>query len=64
VLYVAVLGGCHGQSLLAVEHCLGVQNNTWIVKVLEDDCMLRYCFSVLKEREPNLTVVVGIFVLQ
>jgi hypothetical protein len=34
-----VVGDCHGQLLLAVEYCLGVHNNTWIVKVLKDDYM-------------------------
>jgi hypothetical protein len=43
------VGDCHGQSSLAVEYCLGVQNNTWIVKVLKDDYMLQLCFSVLRE---------------
>jgi hypothetical protein len=56
------VGYCHGQ-LLAVEYCLGVQNNTWFVKVLKDDYTLRYFFNVLRTFEPNL-IVVGIFVLQ
>jgi malate synthase len=43
------VGDCHGQSLLAVEQCLGVQNNTWIAEVLKDDYTLKYCFSVLRE---------------
>jgi hypothetical protein len=34
---------------LAVECCLGVQNSTWIVKVLKDDYTLRDCFNVLRE---------------
>jgi hypothetical protein len=41
------VGDCHGQSSLAAEYCLGVQNNAWIVKVLMNDYTLRYCFSVL-----------------
>jgi hypothetical protein len=44
-----VLGDCHGQSLLAVEYCLGVQNNTRVVKVLKDDYTLMHWFSVLRE---------------
>jgi hypothetical protein len=50
-LYVAVLSSLwetHGQPL-AVEYCLGVQNNTWMVKVLKDDYTLTYWFSVLRE---------------
>jgi hypothetical protein len=43
-----VVGDRHGHSLLPVKCCLGVQNNTWIVKVLKDDYTLTYCFSVLK----------------
>jgi hypothetical protein len=43
------VGDCHGQSLLAVEYCLGEQNNTLVVKVLKDYYTLRYCFSVLGE---------------
>jgi hypothetical protein len=37
-----VVGHCHGQSLSAVEYCLGEQNNTWIVKVLKDYYKLTY----------------------
>jgi hypothetical protein len=44
-----VVGDCHGQSLLAVECCLGVQNNTRIVKVLKNYYTLTYWFSVLNE---------------
>jgi hypothetical protein len=44
-----VVGHCHRQLLLSVECCLGVQNNTWIVKVLKDDYTLTYWFSVLRE---------------
>jgi hypothetical protein len=44
-----VIGDRHGQSLLAVEYCLGVQNNAWIVKVVKDDYTLTYWFSVLRE---------------
>jgi hypothetical protein len=43
-----VVGHCHRQSL-SVKYCLGVQNNTWIVKVLKDDYTLTYWFSVLRE---------------
>jgi hypothetical protein len=42
------VGDFHRQSLLAVEYCLGVQNNMWTV-VLKDDYTLKYCFSVLRE---------------
>jgi hypothetical protein len=42
------VGDCSTQSL-AVEYCLGQQNNAWIVKVLADDYMLKYCFNVLRE---------------
>jgi hypothetical protein len=44
-----VVEDCHGQSLLAVKYCLGVQNNTWIVKVLKEDHTLTYWFSMLRE---------------
>jgi hypothetical protein len=44
-----VVGDCHRQSLLAVEHSLRVQNNTWIVMVLKGDYTLTYWFSVLTE---------------
>jgi hypothetical protein len=40
------VGDC---QLLAVEYCLRVQDNMWIVKALKDDYTLRYCFSVLRE---------------
>jgi hypothetical protein len=43
-----VVGYCHGQSSLSVEYCLGVQSNTWIVRVLMDDYMLTYWFSALR----------------
>jgi hypothetical protein len=43
-----VVGDCYGQSL-AVKYCLGVQNNTWIVKVIKDDYTPTYWFSVLGE---------------
>jgi hypothetical protein len=48
-----VVGDCHRQSLLAVEYCLEVQNNMWIVKVLKDDYTLMYWFSVLRELLTN-----------
>jgi hypothetical protein len=44
-----VVEDCHRQTLLAVEYCLRVQNNTWIVKVLKGDYTLTYWFSVLRE---------------
>jgi hypothetical protein len=37
ILTDALLGDCYGQSSLAVEYCLGVQNNTCIVKVLKEE---------------------------
>jgi hypothetical protein len=40
------VGDCHGQSLL--DSC-GVQNSMRIVKVLKDNYIPRYCFSVLRE---------------
>jgi hypothetical protein len=43
------VGDSHRQSLLAVEYCLQVQNNTWIVKELNDDYTQKYCFCVLRE---------------
>jgi hypothetical protein len=43
------VGDYHRQSSLAVEYCLGVQNNTWIVNVIKGNYTLRYCFSVLRE---------------
>jgi hypothetical protein len=42
------VGDSHGQPL-AMECCLGVQNNTWIVKEIKDDYTLSYNFSVLRE---------------
>jgi hypothetical protein len=44
-----VVGDCHRQSSLAVECCLGEENNTWIMKVLKDDYTLTFWFSVLRE---------------
>jgi hypothetical protein len=32
-----------------MEYYLGVQNNSWILKVLKDDYTLAYCFGVLRE---------------
>jgi hypothetical protein len=53
------MGDCHKQSLLAIEYCLGVQNNTWTVKVLKDDHTLR----IHVEQSNSYSIQVLYFVL-